>query len=80
MGNERLSVWEKQVEKPFLCRTVQTFFSSFCSTQTRPICTGPFANRFLLISIILILKVELQNALVTVYSFDPIFQVFALST
>lgn len=26
MGNERLSVWEKQLEKPLIYRTVQTFF------------------------------------------------------
>lgn len=80
MGNERLSVWGKQVEKPFLCRTIQTFFPSFYSPQTQPNCTEPFINRFLPINTTLILKVELPNALVTVYSFDPIFQAFALNT
>lgn len=29
MGKKRLSVWEKQVEKPFLYRTVQTSFPLF---------------------------------------------------
>lgn len=33
MGNERLSVWEKQLEKPLIYRTVQTFFPLLFTTS-----------------------------------------------